>query len=64
MRNSRILIFVQLLGHMGATHMVLNEEQAAFSEWINTNLEEDKDVKHLLPLNEAGSDMYEKVDDG
>ena len=49
---------------MGAQHMVLNEEQAAFSEWINTNLENDKDVKHLLPLNEAGSDMYEKVDDG
>ena len=49
---------------MGATHMVLNEEQAAFSEWINTNLETDKDVKHLLPLNESGSDTYEKVDDG
>ena len=49
---------------MGAQHMVLNEEQAAFSEWINNNLENDKDVKHLLPMNEAGSDMYEKVDDG
>ena len=44
--------------------MVLNEEQAAFSEWINNNLETDGDVRHLLPLNGAGSDMYEKVDDG
>ena len=49
---------------MGAQHMVLNEEQAAFSEWINNNLETDKDVKHLLPLNDTGSDMYEKMDDG
>ena len=49
---------------MGAQHMVLNEEQAAFSEWINNNLEADRDVKHLLAINETGSDMYEKMDDG
>ena len=36
---------------MGAQHMVLNEEQAAFSDWINNNLRHDKDVSHLLPLN-------------
>ena len=36
---------------MGAQHMVLNEEQVAFSDWINTNLGRDKDVAHLLPLN-------------
>merc|ERR1719431_1461592 len=51
-------------GAMGAQHMVLNEEQAAFSDWINNNLRNDKDVAHLLPLNEAGSDIYEKMDDG
>ena len=38
-------------GAMGAQHMVLNEEQAAFSDWINNNLRHDKDVSHLLPLN-------------
>ena len=38
-------------GQMGAQHMVLNEEQVAFSDWINTNLARDKDVAHLLPLN-------------
>ena len=36
---------------MGAQHMVLNEEQVAFSDWMNNNLGSDKDVNHLLPLN-------------
>jgi hypothetical protein len=36
---------------MGAQHMVLNEEQVAFSDWINNNLSSDKDVGHLLLLN-------------
>ena len=31
--------------------MVLNEEQVAFSDWINQNLKTDKDVQHHLPLN-------------
>ena len=31
--------------------MVLYEEQVAFSDWINTNLENDRDVGHLLKLN-------------
>merc|ERR1719391_410146 len=53
-----------IAGAMGAQHMVLNEEQVAFSDWINNNLGADPDTKHLLPLNDAGSDMYEKVDDG
>merc|ERR1719391_893504 len=53
-----------IAGAMGAQHMVLNEEQVAFSDWINNNLGADPDTKHLLPLNDTGSDMYEKVDDG
>ena len=40
-----------LSGAMGAQHMVLNEEQVAFSDWINNNLSKDKDVGHLLLLN-------------
>merc|ERR1719495_1058085 len=51
-------------GAMGAQHMVLNEEQAAFSDWINNNLRHDKDVSHLLPLNDSGSDLYSSMDDG
>jgi len=51
-------------GAMGAQHMVLNEEQAAFSDWINNNLRHDKDVGHLLPLNDSGSDLYTSMDDG
>jgi len=54
----------KIQGAMGAQHMVLNEEQAAFSDWINNNLSSDKDVSHLLRLNESGSDLYEKMDDG
>ena len=36
---------------MGAKHTVLNEEQAAFADWINSNLEKDMDVAHKLMLN-------------
>ena len=38
-------------GEMGTKHTVLNEEQAAFADWINSNLEMDKDVTHKLKLN-------------
>merc|ERR1719402_1093203 len=51
-------------GALGAKHTVLNEEQAAFADWINNNLNKDSDVAHKLKLNESGSDMYEKMDDG
>jgi len=51
-------------GEMGAKHTVLNEEQAAFADWINDNLKNDKNVEHKLPLSESGGDLYEKMDDG
>jgi len=54
----------KIQGQMGASHMVLNEEQAAFADWINTNLGQDIDVNHLMQLSESGADMYEKMDDG
>ena len=37
-----------LLGALGAKHTVLNEEQAAFADWINNNLNKDQDVAHKL----------------
>ncbi len=40
------------------------EEQLAFSDWINTNLGEDKDLKHLLPIGSTGRSLFEKVKDG
>ena len=49
--NASFLTTFPAAGQMGAQHMVLNEEQVAFSDWINTNLARDKDVAHLLPLN-------------
>ena len=36
---------------MGTKHTVLNEEQAAFADWINTSLENERDVAHKLRLN-------------
>lgn len=48
----------------GTTHSVRQEEQAAFSNWINTKLRDDKDLKHLLPLAPNGENLYEAIKDG
>jgi plastin-3 len=48
----------------GTTHSVRNEEEMAFANWINSNLANDKDVQHLLPLSPDGKDLYQKVTDG
>ncbi|CAH0731563.1 unnamed protein product, partial [Brenthis ino] len=48
----------------GTTHSVRLEEQMAFSGWINTNLEHDPDLKHLLPIDPEGKQLYEKLKDG
>ncbi|RWS31284.1 Plastin-2-like protein [Leptotrombidium deliense] len=61
---------LQTLGGMsaasseGTTHSVRHEEQVAFSDWINTNLGPDPDLKHLLPIDGEGKMLYEKVKDG
>lgn len=48
----------------GTTHSVRQEEQAAFSNWINIKLKDDPDLKHLLPLDENGDNLYEAIKDG
>ncbi|KYQ55364.1 Plastin-2 [Trachymyrmex zeteki] len=48
----------------GTTHSVRLEEQLAFSDWINTNLSHDPDLKHLLPIDPEGKALYDKVKDG
>lgn len=48
----------------GTTHSVRVEEQLAFSDWINSNLHLDTDLKHLLPIDAEGKELYEKVKDG
>lgn len=48
----------------GTTHSVRVEEQLAFSDWINTNLGEDTDLHHILPLADTGLSLYEAVTDG
>lgn len=48
----------------GTTHSVRVEEQLAFSDWINSNLSHDPDLKHLLPIDSDGKMLYNKVKDG
>lgn len=48
----------------GTTHSVRQEEQAAFSNWINIKLENDPDLKHILPLDPNGDNLYEAIKDG
>lgn len=48
----------------GTTHSVRLEEQLAFSDWINTNLSYDPDLKHLLTIDPEGKTLYDKVKDG
>ncbi|GAB0095949.1 plastin-1 [Sergentomyia squamirostris] len=48
----------------GTTHSVRLEEQLAFSDWINSNLGHDPDLRHLLPLDAEGKLLYLKIKDG
>lgn len=48
----------------GTTHSVRLEEQLAFSDWINSNLSHDADLKHLLPMDAEGKNLYERISDG
>ena len=48
----------------GTTHSVRLEEQLAFSDWINSNLTRDPDLKHLLPIDDEGKGLYQKIKDG
>ena len=48
----------------GTTHSVRLEEQLAFSDWINSNLSSDSDLRQLLPIDSEGKSLYEKLKDG
>ncbi|XP_037938775.1 plastin-3 isoform X2 [Teleopsis dalmanni] len=48
----------------GTTHSVRLEEQLAFSDWINSNLGHDQDLKHLLPIDSEGKQLYQSIKDG
>ena len=43
---------------------VRSEEEMAYADWINSNLANDSDVKHLLPLAADGKDLYQRISDG
>ena len=57
-------MYLKVEGDMGSVHTLLNEEQAAFADWINDTMASDKDVMHKLKIDETGDDMYKKIDDG
>ena len=40
------------------------EEQLAFSDWVNSNLGHDPDLKHLLPIDAECRGLFDKVKDG
>ena len=40
------------------------EEQAAFADWIKTNLAGDKRLAGKLDIDKNGANLYEKMDDG
>ena len=50
--------------HGYSYHMILREEQRSFSNWINSNLGDMAELKHLLPLKNDGDDLYDKIADG
>ncbi|KJH44100.1 hypothetical protein DICVIV_09880 [Dictyocaulus viviparus] len=45
-------------------HTIRTEEEVAFSNWINSNLSMDPDLKRLLPVIPEGNDLYTKIQDG
>lgn len=46
------------------THTIRVEEEVAFSNWINSNLSQDSDLKRLLPVIPEGGQLYHKIQDG
>jgi plastin-1 len=54
---------IQVQGHSGM-HSFSEEEMSAFAEHLNQSLKEDKELKHLLPIETKGTDLCRKVYDG
>lgn len=48
----------------GTTHSFSEEEKLAFVDWINYQLENDADLKNLLPIPEDGEGLFKSVYDG
>ena len=48
----------------GTTHSFSEEEKLAFVDWINFQLENDPDLKKLLPIPEDGDGLFQSVYDG
>lgn len=62
--DKKTVVLYYFFVRLGTTHSVRQEEQMAFSGWINSNLSHDPDLKHLLPIDPEGKQLYEKLKDG
>ncbi|XP_069799374.1 plastin-3 [Dendropsophus ebraccatus] len=52
------------LSSEGTQHSYSEEEKYAFVNWINKALENDKDCKHVVPMNPNTNDLFRAVADG
>ena len=52
------------VGDRRSVHIVSLEEQAAFADWIKTNLAGDQRLTGKLDIDKSGANLYEKMDDG
>uniref|UniRef100_A0A0N5AS86 Ca2+-binding actin-bundling protein n=1 Tax=Syphacia muris TaxID=451379 RepID=A0A0N5AS86_9BILA len=48
----------------GVVHTIRDEEEIAFSNWINSSLASDPDLKKLLPVSPENHELYSKIQDG
>lgn len=48
----------------GVVHTIRDEEEIAFSNWINSSLASDPDLKKLLPVSAENHELYTKIQDG
>lgn len=48
----------------GIVHTIRVEEEVAFTNWINSTLGRDDDLKRLLPVDPENHELYTKIQDG
>ncbi|XP_041846134.1 plastin-2-like isoform X2 [Melanotaenia boesemani] len=48
----------------GTQHSISEQERFAFANYINSSLEKDPDVKHVLPINPSTGALFKAVADG
>ncbi|KAM5164842.1 plastin-1 isoform 1-T2 [Mantella aurantiaca] len=52
------------ISSQGTQHSYSDEERVAFANWINKELKDDPDCKHLLPMNPSNNSLFTSLRDG